>query len=153
MPFEQYQAEAVLGPLGMVDTTLRGSPAHGVWSNVADLTVLARELLAPTLIAPATLAEATTPQYPDLAGVVPGLGRFDPAPWGLGLEIKDAKSPHWTAPGNDPSAFGHFGGTGTFLWVDPTLDLAAVAISGTDFGPWALEVWPWASQALIDLAR
>ncbi|MFN3219280.1 MAG: serine hydrolase domain-containing protein [Acidimicrobiales bacterium] len=153
MPFEQYQAEAVLGPLGMADTVLRGSPAHSVWSNVADLTRLARELLAPTLIAAETLAEATTVQFGDLAGVIPGLGRFDPAPWGLGFELKGAKSPHWTAPANDASTFGHFGGTGTFLWVDPTLGLAAVAISGTDYGPWALDVWPPTSQALIDLAR
>ena len=153
MPFAQYQAEAVLGPLSMTDTALRGSPAHGVFSSVADLARLARELLAPTLIAPTTLAEATTAQYPGLAGVVPGIGRFDPAPWGLGLEIKGAKSPHWTAPDNDPATFGHFGGSGTFLWVDPTLGLAAVAISGTDFGPWALDVWPRTSQALIELVR
>lgn len=153
MPFEQYQAEAVLGPLGMADTMLRGSPAHSVWSNVADLTRLVRELLAPTLIAQETLDEATTVQFGDLAGVIPGLGRFDPAPWGLGLELKGDKSPHWTAPANAPTTFGHFGGTGTFLWVDPTLGLAAVAISGTDYGPWALEVWPPTSQALIDLPR
>ncbi len=150
MPFERYQAEAVLAPLAMTDTELRGTAAHGVWSSVADLTRVARELLAPTLVAPSTLAEATTVQFGALAGVIPGLGRFDPAPWGLGFELKGDKSPHWTAAANGPSTFGHFGGTGTFLWIDPALGLGAVAISGTDYGAWALEVWPPTSQALID---
>ena len=71
------------------------------------------------LVAPETLAEAVTEQFPGLAGVVPGLGSYDPNPWGLGFELKGAKSPHWTAPDGSPRTFGHFGGAGTFLWVDP----------------------------------
>ena len=43
---------------------------------------------APTLLAAATAADAVRPQYPDLAGIVPGVGRFDPCPWGLGVEIR-----------------------------------------------------------------
>ena len=34
MPFGDYLAEAVLAPLGMAATSLRGSPAFGVWSTV-----------------------------------------------------------------------------------------------------------------------
>lgn len=152
MPFEQYQREAVLVPLGMTASELRGSPAYALHSSVDDLARFARELLAPTLLADETLDEATTIQYPELAGVLPGIGRFDPLPWGLGFEIKGAKSPHWTAPGHGPATFGHFGGSGTFLWVDPDRRVAAVAVSGTDFGPWALDAWPPASQALLAIA-
>ena len=35
MPFGTYLAEAVLEPLGMIATDLRGSPAHAVWSTAA----------------------------------------------------------------------------------------------------------------------
>ena len=58
-------------------------------------------------------------QFPGLVGVLPGFGRMDPNDWGLGFELRDAKSPHWTGARNSPRTFGHFGGSGTFLWVDP----------------------------------
>ena len=57
------------------------------------------ELLHPgRVLAPATLAEATTVQLPELRGVLPGFGRSDPNPWGLGFEIRGDKSPHWMPP-------------------------------------------------------
>lgn len=150
MPFDQYQRDAVLVPLGMTATELRGSPAADVWSSVDDLTLLARELLRPWLIDPATLAEATAVQFPEMRGVVPGFGSHDPNPWGLGVEIRGHKDPHWTGPRHPPSTFGHFGATGTYLWVDPTVGLAAVAVSGTDFGEWAVQAWPATNAALLD---
>lgn len=148
--FADYLAEAVLAPLGMDATELRGSPAHGVHSCVHDLLLLGRELLRPTLVAAATLARATAPQFPDLAGVVPGLGRYDPNPWGLGMEIRGTKDPHWTAPSASPATFGHFGGAGTFLWVDPDRGLACAALTHRDFGEWALEAWPQFSEAVLE---
>ncbi|MEM7285033.1 MAG: serine hydrolase domain-containing protein [Actinomycetota bacterium] len=150
MPYETYQREAVFVPLGMANTRLEGSPAHGVHSNVDDLLRLARELLSPTLVTEGTFSEAVTPQFPDLAGVIPGFGRHDPSPWGLGIEIRGDKQPHWTARDNSPRTFGHFGGTGTYLWVDPDRELAAVAISGVDFDSWAAEIWPRTNQTLLD---
>jgi len=150
MPFADYQREAVFEPLGMTRTELKGSPAFGVHSNVADLLLLARELLAPTLVAPETLTEATTPQFPELAGVLPGFGRHDPNLWGLGMEIRGNKHPHWTAPGNSARTFGHFGGSGTYLWIDPELGIAAAAISGVEFGAWAVKVWPATNQAIVE---
>ena len=144
-----YMAEAVLDPLGMASTELRGSPAKDVWSTVADLARFARELLAPTLVAPATLAEATSEQFPGLAGVVPDLGSFDPNPWGLGVEIKGTKAPHWTAPGGSPRTFGHFGGSGTFLWVDPDAARACVVLTDREFGDWALPLWSAVSADVL----
>ncbi len=150
MPYEQYQREAVIDPLELSTTELRGSPAHDVWSNIHDLARLAQQLLRPTLVADQTLEVATTVHFPELRGVVPGLGSFDPNPWGLGVEIRGHKQPHWTAPASSPRTFGHFGGSGTYLWVDPTIDLAAVAISGTEYGPWANEAWPATNAALLE---
>ena len=34
--------------------------------------------------------------FPGLTGVLPGYGHQKPNDWGLGFEIRDAKSPHWT---------------------------------------------------------
>ncbi len=149
MPFERYLRLGILEPLGMDHTDLRGSPAHAVWSTAADLLAFARELLRPSLVSPETLRLATTVQFPDLAGTLPDVGRFDPNTWGLTFEIRDGKRPHWTGTRNSPATFGHFGGSGSFLWVDPEAGLAAVGLAARDFGPWALEAWPRLSDAVL----
>lgn len=154
MPWSVYVHEAVCEPLGMTATALAGSPAAGAVGPLDDLLRFGRELLAPTLLAPDTLRAATTVQFPDLPGVLPGVGPFTPNDWGLGFELRDAKSPHWTGTGNSPSTFGHFGATGTFLWVDPAVGLACAAVSGRDFDRWALDAWPVLSDTVLaELAR
>jgi CubicO group peptidase (beta-lactamase class C family) len=148
MPFPDYMAAGVLRPLGM-KSELRGSAASELHGSLDDLLLFARELQAPTLIAPETLAEATSVQFPGLVGVVPDLGRFDPNDWGLGFELRDDKSPHWTGTQNSPRTFGHFGGSGTFLWVDPDAGLALGVLTDLEFGPWAKEAWPRLSDAVL----
>jgi CubicO group peptidase (beta-lactamase class C family) len=148
MPFDDYLAVGVLRPLEL-DAELRGSPASELFGTLDDLLKLARELQRPTLVAAETLAEATTVQFPGLAGVLPDLGRFDPNDWGLGFELRDAKSPHWTGTRNSPRTFGHFGGSGTFLWVDPDADIALGCLTDLEFGDWAKEAWPRLSDAVL----
>jgi CubicO group peptidase (beta-lactamase class C family) len=156
MPFDEYLAEAVFEPLGMTDSELRGSPAHQVWSTVDDLVGFAVELARPTLISAITAAEATAPVFPDLAGVVPGVGRFERCSWGLGVEIHGDKQPHWMGTTNSRGAFGHFGGAGTLLWVDlgavHERAVACVALTDRPFDDWAdiaLRVWPELSDAIL----
>jgi CubicO group peptidase (beta-lactamase class C family) len=149
LPFATYLAEAVLAPLAMAASSLPGSPAHQLRSTVADLSRFAGELLAPTLISAETLALATTVQFPGLRGVLPGVGTFDPLDWGLGFELRDGKSPHWTGTANSPATYGHFGGAGTFLWVDPAVSRALVCLTDREFGPWALTAWPALSDAVL----
>lgn len=156
MPFADYLAAAVFEPLGMARTELRGSPAHGVWSTVADLTRFAAETIEPRLLSAATAANATRPVFPELAGVVPGIGRFDPCPWGLGFEIRGHKQPHWTGTRNSPATFGHFGGAGTFLWVEPGAVhdrvISCIALTDRPFDDWAAEAlvrWPALSDAVL----
>ena len=149
MPFAKYLSAAVLQPLGM-RAELSGSPAAGLEGTLDDLLLLARELQAPRLVAPETLAEATSVQFPGLAGVLPDFGRWDPNDWGLGFELRDEKSPHWTGSRNSARTFGHFGGSGTFLWVDPAAGVALACLTDLDFGDWAKEAWPRLSDAVLE---
>ena len=142
MPFPEYLHEAVLAPLGMATTRLEGSPAADITSICTDMIRFAAELQAPTLVSSQTIAEATSVVFPGLDGVLPGFGRQSPNDWGLGFEIRDAKSPHWTGAGSSPRTYGHFGQSGTFLWVDPEAGAACVVLTDRDFGPWAIEAWP-----------
>jgi CubicO group peptidase (beta-lactamase class C family) len=148
--FEAAIAAWVLEPLGMLGTTLLERPSEGLHGPLGDLAALARELLRPTLISGVTHALATSVACPGLKGLLPGVGRFDPLDWGLGAELHDGKSPHWMGERNSPAAFGHFGRSGGFLWVDPDADLALVVLTDREFGPWALEVWPVLSDAILE---
>lgn len=152
LPFEMALRSWVLAPLGMEETQLVGRPSEGLVGTIGDLAALAGELLRPTLVGADTFRLATTVAFPGLVGVVPGVGRFDPCDWGLGPELHDGKRPHWMGGRNSPSTFGHFGGAGTFLWVDPAADLALVVLTDRDFGPWALEVWPAFSDTVLAVA-
>src|SRR5919112_71926 len=142
VPFPRDLHEAVLAPLGMATTRLEGSPAADTTSICTDMIRFAAELQAPTLVSSQTIAEATSVVFPGLDGVLPGFGRQSPNDWGLGFEIRDAKSPHWTGAGSSPRTYGHFGQSGTFLWVDPEAGAACVVLTDRDFGPWAVEAWP-----------
>jgi CubicO group peptidase (beta-lactamase class C family) len=150
--FGRYLTEAVCEPLAMTRTRLEGGAAEagfGATSTVADLASFAGDLLSPSIVSPQLHAEATTVQFPGLDGVLPGYGVQRPNDWGLGFEIRDAKSPHWTGARNSAETYGHFGQSGGFTWVDPVAGLALVVLTGRDFGEWAFELWPAISDAVI----
>ena len=151
--FATYIHEAVFAPLGMTSTTLNGSAGAGAVSTAGDLARFAAELQRPALLAPQTVALATTTAFPGLYGVLPGYGVQRPNDWGLGFELRDGKSPHWTSASNSPETFGHFGQSGTFLWVDPLAQAACVALADRDFGQWAVEAWPPLSDAVLAALR
>jgi CubicO group peptidase (beta-lactamase class C family) len=149
-PFVVALTDRVLAPLGMAATELRERPSQGLHGPLVDAVALARELLRPDLIGRQTFEAATTVAFPGLKGVLPGIGPYDPLDWGLGFEIRDAKSPHWTGTRNSLATFGHFGGAGTFIWVDPAIDRALVVLTDREFDRWALDAWPRFSDAVID---
>ena len=140
--FAEYLAEGVLRPLGMASSELRGSAAKDLWSCVDDLLRFAAETRAPRLLHPTTVAEALAPCFGDLDGVLPGWGPQKPCWWGLGFELRGTKTPHWTGSTAPPTTYGHFGGAGTFVWVDPEADLACVVLTDREFDDWAVEAWP-----------
>jgi CubicO group peptidase (beta-lactamase class C family) len=148
MPFAEYVRAAVCRPLQLaLDPS--GHPGAGMHANLDDVLALGRELLASTVVAPETHEEMTTVQFPGLDGVLPDFGRFRPLDWGLGVELKGDKAPHWSGSLTSGRTFGHFGGSGTFLWVDPEVGIACTALTTREFGDWAKEAWPRLSDAVL----
>ncbi|WP_166905288.1 serine hydrolase [Mycobacterium sp. DL440] len=150
--FGSYLTEAVFEPLQMSASTLLGgtqAAGFGGVSTVADLAVFAAELLRPALVSQELHDDAVTVQFPGLDGVLPGFGVQRPNDWGLGFELRDGKSPHWTGSANSARTFGHFGQSGTFLWVDPAADLALVVLTDRDFGDWTYPLWPAISDGVL----
>jgi CubicO group peptidase (beta-lactamase class C family) len=152
IPFDRYLAEAVFEPLGMGSSSLAGGAdgaAFGGESTVADLARFAADLLRPALVSQQMHADAISVQFPGLSGVLPGYGAQRPNDWGLGFEIRAGKAPHWTGSRNSEGTFGHFGQSGTFIWVDPAADLALVVLTDRDFGDWAHPLWPAVSDGVL----
>ncbi|KWX68017.1 serine hydrolase [Mycobacterium sp. NAZ190054] len=152
IPFATYLAESVFAPLRMDDTGLDGgaeAAGYGATSTVDDLVSFAGDLLTPALVSGQMHDEAASVQFPGLDGVLPGFGVQRPNDWGLGFEIRGGKSPHWTGAGNSARTFGHFGQSGTFLWVDPDAALALVVLTDRRFGEWAHSVMPALSDEVL----
>jgi CubicO group peptidase (beta-lactamase class C family) len=145
MPFADYFHTVWQG----TGIRLEGPAGSGASGTLADLLAVADELQEPRRLDPETLAEASTVQFPGLEGVLPGFGRQTPNDWGLGFELRGAKSPHWTGAHNSPRTFGHFGRSGTFLWVDPAAGLALACLTDRAFGDWAAEAWPRLADAVL----
>ena len=141
-PLETWVETTVLEPLGMASVLIPGSPAHSGEGCARDLSLFARELAAPRLVSPALAERACAPVLPGLDGVVPGYGRQAPNPFGLGVEVRGAKSPHWTGADNSPATFGHFGQSGSFIWVDPVAERQAVFLGAEPFGTVHRRTWP-----------
>lgn len=157
MTFKEYLRLGVLEPLAMSSTELRGSPAHAMWSCVDDVARFMGDVMAPTLLSEATATSAVRTHFPSLGGIVPGVGRFDTCPWGMGFEVRGDKSPHWTGSRNSAATFGHFGGAGTMMWLDPEAvpghTVGVVALTNRPFDEWAdeaLRLWPEFSDAVLD---
>ena len=147
--FERLLADEICLPLGMPGTWLEGSPARGGYGPLRDLMNLAVELITPSLIGEDLMAQATRTVFPGLPGVTPGFGRQPQCDWGLGFEIKDHKEPHWTGSRNSPQTFGHFGRSGSFVWVDPQARIACASLADRDFGDWAKRAWPRLSDDVL----
>lgn len=148
MPFADYVHEAVVAPLA-IGLDPSGHPGAGMHGSLEDVLAVGRELLLPRLVASETHDEMVSVQFPSLDGVLPDFGRFRPLDWGLGVELKGSKAGHWSGTLTSPRTFGHFGGSGTFLWVDPDRGLACAALTTRPFGDWAKDAWPRLSDAVL----
>ena len=148
MDFQEWIEETVLEPLGLSSILIEGTPAHSGVGNAEDLAAFSRELLAPTLVSQESYEEATSLSFGELTGVLPGYGRQKNNAWGLGFEIRADKSPQWLAESFSPRAFGHFGQSGSFLWVDPDAQLAGVYLGDENFGQKHIDMWPGLTEKM-----
>jgi len=94
------------------------------------------------------LAEAVRNQASGVGG-----GFFPPltwpeCPWGLGVEVRGAKSPHWTPASASPASFGHVGSSGCLAWADPDNHVAWVMLGTRNFLGW-WESWAAIGEALV----
>jgi CubicO group peptidase (beta-lactamase class C family) len=147
MPFADYVRAAVCEPLA-IELDPEGDPGSGMQASLQDVLTFAAELLTPRLVADETSAEMTGVQFPGLSGVLPDWGRFDPLDWGLGVQL-NTRPPSWMGAKTSPRTLGHFGGSGTFLWVDPEARVACAALANREFGDWAKSAWPALSDAVL----
>ena len=150
-PLETWVETTVLEPLGMASVLIPGSPAHSGEGSARDLSLFARELAVPRLVSPALAERACAPVLPSLDGVLPGYGRQSPNPFGLGVEVRGAKSPHWTGAGNSEQTFGHFGQSGSFIWVDPVAQRQAVFLGARPFGAVHRRTWSELGDQILAL--
>jgi CubicO group peptidase (beta-lactamase class C family) len=147
MPFAEYVRLAVCEPLGLgLDPS--GDPGSGMYASLADVLAVGNELLRPRLVAEETRDEMVDVQFPGLSGVLPDHGRFDPLDWGLGVQL-NTSPPSWMGALVSAQTYGHFGSTGTFVWVDPVPRVVCAALTTREFGDWAKEAWPRLSDAVL----
>jgi CubicO group peptidase (beta-lactamase class C family) len=148
MSFSEYVRAAVVAPLGLgLDPA--GDPGSGMSSSLEDVLAIGRELLSPRLVAEETRDEMVSVQFPGLSGVLPDHGRFDPLDWGLGVQL-NTRPPSWMGTRTSLRTFGHFGGSGTFVWIDPDARIVCAALTTREFGAWAKDAWPRFADAVLD---
>lgn len=144
MRFAEYLRAATCGPLGMAGTALHGSAGHGGEGTVADLQRFVDEILDPVMLHPDTVAEALSVQFPGLDGVVPGYGMQRPCDWGLGFQLfthPESRLGLWFGESMPDGVAGHFGQSGTFVWLHRDTGRAAIVLTDRPFGDWAKPLW------------
>lgn len=149
MPAAAYIERNLFLPLKMDTCTIRGSAAFGGYATLDSLMRFAAELLSPTLIPPAALKDAASVQFAGISGILPGYGKQKDNAWGLGFSIRGTKNPHWLGSLFSADTFGHFGRSGSFIWVDPQVKRAGVFLGARNFSREHIAFWP----ALTNMMR
>ncbi len=119
------------------------------WSGLLTTTGGAMRLIQafggrpPGFLSTGLLDEATRNQVGDLECRLFGLIPWQRCHWGLGPELRDGKTPHWTPPEASPRSFGHAGQSGCVVWADPAAGLAwAILGTRTADNGWLLKQAP-----------
>lgn len=154
MSWTDWIAAALLKPLGMNGTKLAESPAWGAVSPISDLARLAAAVLSPEQLGltDAEVARNTAAVHPGLRGVLPGYGHQRDNLWAAGVELHGNKSPHYLPEDFPPDVIGHFGQSGSFIWVDRAAGAAGVFLGEKPFGLEHKEIWPSLNAQIRQLA-
>jgi CubicO group peptidase (beta-lactamase class C family) len=94
--------------------------------------------------------EATQNQTDDLAGGYGGRFDYPRAPWGLGVDLRGDKKPHWTPSNASPRTFGHAGASGCVGWHDPEAKVSwAILGTRTADNAWLVRGAPKIAEAIL----
>jgi CubicO group peptidase (beta-lactamase class C family) len=96
-----------------------------------------------------TAFDAVHDQTDGLAG-----GFFEPlwwssSPWGMGLELRGEKQPHWTPLQASSESYGHAGASGCLVWHDPLAGLTWAVLGTRTFEHWWTQ-WPAIGTAILN---
>lgn len=152
IPFPTWVDEMIFSPLG-IKRELRGSAAWGMQGSLRELLAFAYEAACPRFLSQKLFSTWSGSDGMQLPGVVPGYGFYRDNAWGLGCEVRAAKDPHWTLPGSSEQTYGHFGQSGSFLWIDPASLLGAVFLGQKPFGALHKQLWPKLNHALREVSK
>ena len=98
-------------------------------------------------------AEATRNQTGDLPGGYGGRFDYLHASWGLGVDLRGDKQPHWTPATASPDTFGHAGASGCVTWYDPQANVAwAILGTRTADNGWLVRGAPKIAAAILESA-
>lgn len=116
-----------------------GAPWGGMMSSAADLAIFLRHLLTisagePGILHPNLLKAMTSNQLARMPHMDPAIARA--TPWGLGWQLNWPTHPRGFGNILPPTAYGHWGATGTLIWIDPESGLYGVVLTSA---PIALE--------------
>ncbi len=110
--------------------------ASSCFSTALDLAVFAQTFLNrgrygdARILGPASVAAMTRNHIPGVAAWMPDGTRVPEASWGLGFSIcGNGKWPYYWSSLQPAQAFGHGGGSGLDLWIDPVNELVSVYFS------------------------
>lgn len=141
-----------------------GTPWAGIYCTADGLMALLRAYVEPhaDVVSATTIAEARRNQTGGLAG---GFATTDPflgfrgsraiawpdCPWGLAIELRGGKRPHWTSGSASAESFGQIGSSGCVAWCDPARGVSWVALAPrtTDNG-WLLRHGPAISTVALE---
>ncbi len=125
-------------------------PWAGMVTNVAGALAIVRTFRDPQFLSAATAAAATADQTGGLSGGFVEPLFWKPCPWGLGPDLRGAKSPHWVPAEAGADSFGHSGASGCLAWYAPAADLAwAIFGARTADNGWLLRRSPALSTAIL----
>jgi len=130
----EVEAKTDAKPWGWNSTYWRdlGAPWGGMMSTADDLGKFLRHLLTigagETGILHSKLLKAmTSNQLERLPHIDAAIARS--TPWGLGWQLNWPAHPRGFGSMLPPSAYGHWGATGTLLWIDPESELYGVILT------------------------
>jgi CubicO group peptidase (beta-lactamase class C family) len=105
------------------------------------------------LLAAETVDDMLSTQFGELPGTVEAVASWDACGWGLGLDVRGTREPHWTGDALTATANTHFGSSGTLAWIDRERGLGLVALaSRSSYSGWWSRPGGWADLSAAVVA-